>query len=774
MFAVLDDIKFIQDLALVLLAAGVFGWLAKSLGLSSVMGYLLGGVLLSPHNSPIPLIEDTQSIHTLAQIGLISLLFHIGLDFSIRKLRRLGLHLIIANLVAAVVIFNVFSNTGRLFQWDEASCIFLGAMFMISSSAIILKVLKEQGISHEKPSQTAMGLVIIEDALVVILLAVLAAYVQFDDLASAPLTSTVGVLGTFILLLLLLGFFFVPRFLKMVRKQTNPELTVIIVCALVFGVSILSVKAGYSLALGAFLLGAVIADTPAKAQLERWLSGVHSLLTAIFFTAIGMLINLQLIPGVWKQILLLSALVLVFRFIGYAGGLLIAGANINQSIRTGLIVTPVGEFSFVIAGLGIESGVISNDFYPIAIGVCFITSFVSPILTRKAEVIAQVAEQQEPKWLRRLLNFYHDGLVWLGQIQNQSIAWRLSKKRLAQILREVGIITGIVLFSKPLHGWIQNEFGADVLFPDGTTALVFGLGIALAAAPLLSLWRNASALSLVYAESMTQKNRSHATAGIRQALSTLFQSIFLVLATVWILAIVPFTGLTLYGVAFIFVILLILIFGLRRQLVRLHSKFEVSLEEALGTNFLRSDQKLNYLLDPHQAWELEIIECDVPDDTPHAGKPLGELSLRTRFGASVVGIDRHGFIIGNPNADNCLFPGDRILLLGTLDQIKHARKFIGEREFSEHQADFDDITLDQLEVPSGCHLCGQSLESLKLPQKYFVQLLGLKRGEETILNLQGSAELQPDDLILVLGTSDKIKAFRKYLQNSALDPHSQA
>jgi len=636
MFAVLEDVKFIQDLALVLLAAGLFGWLARSIGLSSVVGYLLGGVLLSPNNIPVQLISDEHSIHTLAQIGLIFLLFHIGLDFSIRKLKRIGLHLILANATAAIVIFTVFSTTGKWFGWNEVSCIFLGSMFMISSSAIILKVLKEQGISHEKPSQTAMGLVIIEDALVVILLAVLAAYVQFEDLSSAPLTSTVGVLGTFILLLLLLGFFFVPKFLKVVRQETNTELTVVIVCALVFCVSILSVKAGYSLALGSFLLGAVIADTPIKIKLERWLTGVHSILSAIFFTAIGMLIELQLIPGVWKQILLLSVLVLVFRFAGYCGGLILAGTNINQSIRTGLIVTPVGEFSFVIAGLGITSGAISEDFYPIAIGVCFITSFVSPLLTAKAEGIAQAAEKREPKWIKHGLAVYHDQLAWLGRIQNRSVVWNLSKKRIGQILREAGLITGIALFSRPLYRWLEPKVGPDFLFQDGTITLFFVTGIALVAAPLLSLYRNVATLSLVYAEAMTQKNRSNATPAARQVFNTLLKGIFLLISLVWLTAIIPFDDLTTYGLIICAIAFVVIVFGMRRRLIQLHSRFEVSLEESLGTDFLRTDQKLNYLLDPHQEWDLEIIECEVPDDSPHSGKPLKELALRTRFGSSIV------------------------------------------------------------------------------------------------------------------------------------------
>ncbi|MEM6884678.1 MAG: cation:proton antiporter [Verrucomicrobiota bacterium] len=766
MLAVLEDVQFIQDLAVVLLAAGLFGWLAKSIGLSSVVGYLIGGVLLSPHNLTDQLISDEHSIHTLAQIGLIFLLFHIGLDFSIRKLKRIGLHLIVANTIAAIIIFSVFSSTGVLFGWDEASCIFLGAMFMISSSAIILKVLKEQGISHEKPSQTAMGLVIIEDALVVILLAVLAAYVQFDDLSSAPLTSTVGVLGTFILLLLLIGFFIVPKFLTVVRKETNTELTVIIVCALVFCVSVLSVKAGYSLALGAFLLGAVIADTPIKGKLDRWLTGVHSILTAIFFTAIGMLIELELVPGVWKQIVLLSVLVLIFRFIGYCGGLLVAGTHINQSIRSGLIVTPVGEFSFVIAGLGVTSGAISEDFYPIAIGVCFITSFVSPLLTQNAERIASQMESKEPQWFRKIIAYYHDRLAWLGGVQDRSVLWNLSKKRLVQILRELGIITGIALFSRPLYHWIESRIGQDFLFTDGTLTLCFAAGIALAAAPLLSLYRNIAAISLVYAEALTQKSSSFADQVLRQALATLFKGVLVLLCLLWMMAIVPFNALTIYALATILIAFLVLVFGLRRKLILLHSRFEISLEEALGTEYLRSDQKLNYLLDPHQEWELEIIECEVPDDSPHSGKPLKDLQFRTRFGASIVGIDRHGFIIGNPTATNRLFPGDRILLLGTLEQIKAARLFLGERIFSEHQADFDDITLDQLRVPANCKVCGCNLASLKLPERFQIQLLGMRRDGKTALNLQGDAALRDGDLILVLGAPDKIKEFRRFLRDS--------
>ncbi|MEM6823422.1 MAG: cation:proton antiporter, partial [Verrucomicrobiota bacterium] len=701
MFAVLEDVQFIQDLAWVLIAAGLFGWLARSLGLSSIVGYLIGGLCLSPHNAPIPVIEDTGRIHTLAQIGLIFLLFHIGLDFSIRRLRRLGFHLILANIVAAIVIFNTFQFVGVWFGWDDASRIFLASMFLISSSAIINKVLRELGISHEKPSQMAMGLVIIEDALVVILLALLTAYVQFDEGVATPIASTVGVLGTFILLLLLLGFFLVPRFLRLVRKQTNPEITVIVVCALIFSISVISVKAGYSLALGAFLFGAVIADTPAKIQLERWLSGAQSILTAIFFTAIGMLINVALIPSVWRYILIISAFVLLFRFLGYTVGLLLTGTSFSHSVRTGLTVTPVGEFSFVIAGVGIESGAIPDRFYPIAIGVCFITSFISPFLIRYSEGITESLEKFQPSTFRSVLRNYRGLLDRLTAVRNQSLVWKLSQKRVLQILRELGLITGIVLFSKPLYRGAVERFGNDLLFETGTLTLSLVLGLVISSAPLLSLWRNLSALSLVYAEIITPR-QTVTTPVARRFATILFNVIFFLFIIGWIWSLVPLEALTIGGLFLVITVLVCLFIGLRRPLIRLQSNFEVSLEESIGTRLIRNDQKLNYLLDPHRDWNLEIIECEIPDDSPHAGKLLKDLGIRRKFGASLVGIDRQGFIIGNPTAENTLYPGDRILLLGTLEQVKATRNFLAEREFKESKTNFDDITLDQIQVPQSC------------------------------------------------------------------------
>jgi CPA2 family monovalent cation:H+ antiporter-2 len=686
-FAVTENIQFIQDLAITLIAAGLAGWVTQKLGLSAVVGYLVAGILIGPHNSPLELIQNEEAIHTLSQLGLVFLLFWIGLEFSIRKLRRLGVQLILANLVAAVIIFNVVRTLGQALEFSEFESTFLAAMVLISSSAIISKVLHDKKLNHEKSGQLAMGVVIIEDALVVVLLTLLGSYVKFSGFAEAPLLNTVTVLIIFILLILTLGFFFIPRLLRYLREHATPELTTVIICGLLFIIAIFTVQAGYSLALGAFLLGAIISETPSRRQIEHLLHGTQNLFTAIFFTAIGMLIRLEDLPEIWHLILILTVTTVIFRFVGYGTGLLLIGMPVKNAVRTGLYVTPIGEFSFVIAGLGITAGRLPEKFYALAIGTCLLTAVIAPILARHSIRIGQVAEDHTPRWLERLLYTYRQCLDSIHALQQRSLIWQFSQKRILQTAREFIIVSGIILFSRPVYAALKSMLGPDYLFAGGTTTLFLALVILISAAPLVSLWRNLSAISLIYAEAIIPSQKQDSR-NLRKIIETCFMFIVGIVIFIWLGSLLPMGALTYGALAVIIIWTVIVFITLRRHLIRLHSRFEYSMEEALSADRLRKDQKLPYLLDPHQDWKLNMIECQIPDDPAVAGINLDELDIRQQFGVSIIGIERQGFLVGNPRPETRLYPHDRLLLMGSPDQLKEAIHAITRTEIREHGCGF--------------------------------------------------------------------------------------
>ncbi|MEO0454356.1 MAG: cation:proton antiporter [Verrucomicrobiota bacterium] len=764
------NIELVQDLALVLLAAGICGWITQRIGLSAVVGYLLAGIFLGPLNSPMEVIKDVDTIRSLAELGLIFLLFGIGVEFSIRKLRRLGVQLVLSNLVAALVIFNLIRTAAQLMGFNEMEAIFMASMILISSSAIISKVLQDTKQNHERPGQLAMGTVIIEDALVVILLTLLGSYVKFadytasgSDTAGQALQTTV-LLIIFILFLLVLGFFFMPKLVNLLRSKATTELTTILITGLLLIISVLTVKVGYSLALGAFLFGALISEVPANRQIEKLLHGTQIIFTALFFTSVGMLINIYEVPNVWKEILILSVLTLIVRFVGYGLGLLLIGTPLKNSIRTALFVTPIGEFSFVIAGIGVSAQKLPPNFFVIAIGTCLLTATASPLLIRNSESISDFVLKHEPRWLHQLLKTYRRWIEAVVALKNRSLIWKFSQKRIIQIIREVLIVTGIVIFSQPIYPKVESWYGTDLLFPSGTLALFVCLMIGLAAAPMLSLWRNLGAVSMIYAEAIIPRHRPEANR-LRRILELAFMSVATIIIVVWLWTLIPQTKVSFLALGLILIAALAIFVYLRRQLILLHSKFELSMEEALSHDRLRKDQKLPYLLDSHQDWDLTIVECTIPEDPAVAGQSLANLDLRVRFDVSVAGIERHGFLIGNPRPETRLYPGDRVLLIGNNERIKEANKVLSEVEIRTHQADFEDMIMETVAVPPGYPHSDKTLIDLQLPKRVGVQVAAIRRNEKDILNPSGSEKLEPGDLVLVIGSPQQVSELRVFLEN---------
>lgn len=762
--ALTEDVSLIQDLAIVLAAAGIGGWICKRLHLSVVAGFLLAGILIGPNNSRFHLIEGIDRVHALAQVGLVFLMFWIGLGFSIRRMRRVGLRLIFTNLIAAFLLFYSFRSIGGILGWDEPGRVFLGAMFMIGSSAIISKLLTERNISHERDAQYSLGIVINEDAFVVIVLALLSSYVQFENFKLGAAGSVLIPLTLFIVLLLILGLVFIPKLLKFLQRNLDEELLTLFATALVFIFALVSVKAGFPMALGAFLLGAIVADTGAKNQIERFLKGNYHIMGTVFFTAIGMMIEVDLLAKHWILVLSLAVLTILFRAAAYAVGLLAVGARLQNAVRTGLLVTPVGEFSFIIASIGAGSGKVGNEFYAIAIGVSLLTALTAPILYKYSEGAGAWFGKHQTQPVFHFLSVYHDWLDRFRSLQKANFMWRLTSKRVLQIVREFLVISALLLFAEPIHYYLKRPdwLGPDLFFRNGTAILFWTILLAITTAPLLALWRNLGALIMIYSEALTPRNSG------KRALRGVLEKTFKTVATLgiflwlWLLLPLPdisgWEGLILLGGVFAW------FWIFRRRLVFWHSKFEIALQDAVAPTQIEREEKLPYLLESHQDWKLNIIDCQLPDRTVHAGKSLAELQIRSRFGANIIGIQRQGFLIGNPAPTTLLFPSDRVLILGASSQIKEAQKFLTSRARDEvPRTDFDDIIMEQVHIPPGSPLHEKTVQELDLTRRFGIQIAGIRRKHEFLLSINASDRLLEEDQLLIIATPQQINRFQQFL-----------
>ena len=423
----MHGIDFIKDLAVVMLVAGLVGWACHRAGLSVVVGYLVAGMVIGPYTPPFSLVSDLPRIETLAQVGLVFLMFSIGMGLSLRKLRRLGLSLVLATFTGAIVMYNLTRAVGGAMGWSPLETTFLAAMLMVSSSAIINKVLHETGATHEKSGQLAMGVSVLEDVVAVVMLTILNSLVQIGG-AKASVGATLGLLGAFIALAGIGGMLTVPWLLRKLSVSAGEELPTIVVAGLLFVLAFLADRAGFSLALGAFMLGAIVAETPHKTQVGRAFEGMRDVFSAVFFVSIGMLIDLRALADSWLLVLGITAFVLIARPLAIMTGMLAIGGSTRESLRVGLSVTPLGEFSFIIAQLGVTAGAVPPRFRALAVGVSLLTTLAGPVLTRRSEGISGWIAARQPRWLADWEEYYHRWLGRLQQRERKSRLWQMSKK----------------------------------------------------------------------------------------------------------------------------------------------------------------------------------------------------------------------------------------------------------------------------------------------------------------------------------------------------------
>ena len=754
--------QFIQDLAIILVVAGVVAWVCQRVGLSVIVGFLVAGMVVGPHTPPIALVHDVERIDTLAQIGLVFLMFAIGLQLSLRKMRRLGLSLMFATFVGAIVMYHLSRLFALAVGWSAQEGLFLAGMLMVSSSAIISKILHETGTNHERSGQLAMGVAVLEDVVAVVMLTILNSMVHLGKGQGAHVMQTLLLLGAFVVLAGIAGLLLVPWFLKRMSVAADEELQTLGIAGLLFGLAVVAQAAGYSLALGAFLLGTIVAETPHRHQVERIFEGMRDVFSAVFFVAIGMQIDARELGREWLIIVGVAGFTLVCRPLAVATGLSLVGTPLKDALRTGLTATPIGEFSFIIAQLGVAAAVVPARFYPLAVGVSLVTTLIAPQLMRRSEAIADAAVARQPVWLAHWLRAYHGWLDRLKQRRSRNLLWQLSRKRVAQVSVGVLFVTGLVVFSGQLFDLVDDWLGRQ--FAPKAVQLVFWVVLALVIlAPLVAIWRNLSAMALLYAEVST-KGHPHAKR-LRPVVETSLKAGFGAMIYVWLAAILPVEGTAKWLLLVSGVVAIGALLVLRRKLIYWHSEMEVEILSVIETTDTRMTATTAPWLQPHGEWNLHMIDCTLPDLADAQGRRIAELDLRARFGCSVVGIERQGFMIPLPEPDAVLYPRDKVLLMGTTEQVQAGRKFLaGVSGAPVTDSVFEEVRMEALVVPEWSGAAGKTLGELSPAQNHGVQVAGVHRGGLRILNPSAHEMLRGADEILVLGTPVDIAEFKVWLR----------
>lgn len=669
----MHHITFLQDLSVVMIIAAVVTILFRQLKQPVVLGYILAGVIIGPHTPPYSLVEDEHTIETLSELGVIFLMFALGLEFSLKKLTKVGATALIAASAEILLMIWVGYQLGQAFGWGTMDSVFLGAILSISSTTIIIKALEEIGKTRERFAQLIFGILIVEDILAILMIAMLSGFATTGSLAVGDVALTVGKLGTFLGVLLIFGLILVPRLLNWVAKFKSDEMLLVTVIGLCFGVSLLAVKLGYSVALGAFIIGAIIAEARHIAHIEKLMHPVRDLFSAVFFVSIGLLIDPQVLKEQWLPILVITTAVVFGKVLTCGVGTYIAGNDMKTSMRVGMGLAQIGEFSFIIAALGLSLKVTSDFLYPIAVAVSALTTLLTPYLIRSSDAAVKGITFITPKGLMNALDAYTN---WVGKLavgNGKKSPSAFLRKWGWQILLNIILIAGVFISAAFMKDHVQHWWpdGAD---NENLVKSALWLGAMILSLPMLiAIVRKWQAFGMLVSEmSVSRAAAQEKTAGLRTIISSI---VFVSGCIALLLIVLVLSSAVLPSRNMLVVLALVLIATtvlLWRVFVQVHTKAQFALYETLNEEPLPHHEPEAQPLPPLLR-QAELVTLTISSTSSAAGKVISELQLRTCTGASIVGIERNGENIINPGISEDLRAGDSLLLIGSLEQIEKAR-----------------------------------------------------------------------------------------------------
>ena len=572
-------ISFIRDLAVIMLTAGVVTVLFHLLRQPVVLGYIVAGVLIGPHTPPYAFVSDEETIRTLSELGVLFLLFSLGLEFSLRRLRQVGATAFVAASAGIITMLWLGYVTGLAFGWTTMDALFLGAMLSVSSTTITVKALDDLGLKREHFAQVVFAILIIEDVLAIGILAVLSSEAATGVLDSGEALRTLGGLIVFLVAALVIGILTVPRLLDLVARFNSNEMLLVAVLGLLFGFCLLVARFGYNIALGAFTIGVIVAESRALNRIERVIAPVRDMFSAIFFVAIGLMLDPRVLVDYAVPIAVITLVVVLGKVLSRSVFAFIAGQSWRNSMRVGMSLAQIGEFSFIIIGLGAALKVTSSFLYPIAVAVSALTTFLTPYLIRAAEPLARRLRAAAPHGLRRVLQMYTSWLQSLRFEGDRAVLAALVRRILLQAFVNFCMVAaifggGAYLASTrvlDLHGWVAN--------PGLEHTLIWGAALVLSLPFLIAAYCKLKALAMMLAEVSVRAGRHTARAQriVSEIIPAASTAGMLLLVSALSSSILPPAELLVAVLAMGALILALL----WRTLVKLHSRLQIALLETL-------------------------------------------------------------------------------------------------------------------------------------------------------------------------------------------------
>lgn len=674
----MHEVSFLQDLAVVMIAAGIVTVLFQRLKQPVVLGYIVAGVLIGPHL--LELIKGQDAIKSLAELGMVFLMFSLGLEFNLRNLRRVAATALVAAPLAILLMVFAGYQVGQLMGWTPVSSLFLGAIISIASTSVIVKVLREMKRDREPFAELIYGILIVEDLLGVVMIVLLTGIASTGDLGVQSMLVSTGKLLVFLVSVLVVGLLVVPRLLNFVARFESNERLLVAVLGLCFGTALVAAKLGFSVALGAFLVGAVMAESAQSRRIESLVEPVRDLFTAVFFVAIGLLVDPVLL---WQHIVPIagiSLVVMIGQIAGNTFGTVVAGHDFRTAMRVGTGLSQIGEFSFVIATLGLTLIKTSpshenfKEMYPIVIGVALMTTVFTPRWIRSADRLTDAILRGAPKPLVGYLALYKDWVERFKGGQWNSLAWKLSRKWLLQMAVNMALVAGVILGAAYLARLEPAWLAKWKMTPDTLPTVLWVAALVLSLPMLIANLRKLQALGMLISEATVRRK----SAGQRtQALRSVVANVCLVAGTAGMILCVLLLSSALLpplGVMLALAVVLGVVAWLQwRFLVRVYARAQIALKETFEANELGQAEAEAADLPTGLLEAAHLDSLRLAKGSPAAGQRIGELALRTNTGVSIVGIERDSERIVNPGPGETLHEGDLLLLLGEDAQLPKAK-----------------------------------------------------------------------------------------------------
>lgn len=726
----------IADLAWILLLGAIVTLLFKKLKQPVVLGYILAGFLASPKFTYLPSISNLENITFWADLGIVVLMFSIGLEFSFKKLMNSGSSAIVTALIIITGMTFAGFGVGKILGLNSINCIFLGGMISMSSTTIIMKSLDDLGLKQKKFASLVLSVLIIEDLFAVLMLVLLSS-LAMGDVQGMELLMSIAKLAFFLIIWFLVGVYVLPTFLTKSREYLNDETLLVVAMGLCFSMAIFSVICGFSLELGAFVMGSILAGTVLAERMEKVIGPIKNLFGAVFFISVGMMVDPSVLATYWWQILILAVVVIAGMITFGTLGMLVTGQNLKVAMESGFTLTQVGEFSFIIASLGMSLGVLNPSLYPIIVAVSVLTIFTTPYFITMADGAYGIVERHLPKGLNFLISRYSKQVTDSNETKQ---LWRAILKRYLWriLLYSVILLAEILVSQEFLFPFLEKHF-------ENFGHLVATIITIVAMAPFLF------AMSFSTTEP-DERIKLHQSASFYDVPLVAMRIIRYLITLFFIVYFCTLAYSTLIGwLVGLGCFILVMVFASTKLTAR-YRNMETRFMDNLN---IRENTRLginnNLVDDLHQAY------IEVGPSSPFVGDKLRDSGLRRDYGVSVSSIQRGDDYMPLPSAEARIFPGDVLGVIGTDDQLKALNEDIESwRKSASAPAAQPKVELSSITLTPKSPIIGVPLGETDIQKDYYSMIVKIQRGEDDFIQPTPDVVLEPGDTIWVVGDPEQV------------------